>query len=427
MLNKQKRYMMLTFALIGSLGLTAVTPPAQASQTNEAVTTTQATKLFKDISATHVYANEIYTMREKNIINGYEDNTFRPNSKITRKHAAALVYRAVQYAQLTISKPTVAFFAPVDVATTDTYYTAIKYLMERNLLNVDKDRNINLNVELTRGEMANIIATVFDLDTKATYTFSDTAGTNYEKAVEKLYTNGITTGYEDGTFRPNETLTRAHYTLFMYRALAIATEVLPEMKPVVFDDTSEPIKIGYASYVPSNHVFVDTSKHNPTYKTTIENIKTGFMTLNTDTSQLTIKQVNLTHPTLGLPKNYVKNNSTIMDQVRSLNVSPEQQAKNHERAMKIHKERKFRVQGGGPIYLEKTNTDMPISVKAQSFAGSVGVSVNQYIASYEYVMRTGNFYDGGTYALYIYNNSISAVSNNLINHNTTIYDQRHIQ
>ena len=83
----KKRSGFLAFALATSLSFTTIAP----IQPTEASTQTAQVKLFTDIPEKHVYANEIYTMRGKNIINGYEDNTFRPNETITRKHAAALV------------------------------------------------------------------------------------------------------------------------------------------------------------------------------------------------------------------------------------------------------------------------------------------------------------------------------------------------
>ena len=38
-------------------------------------------------------------------------------------------------------------------------------------------------------------------------------------AIEKLVASGIANGYEDGTFRPKETVTRAQFAVFFYRAM----------------------------------------------------------------------------------------------------------------------------------------------------------------------------------------------------------------
>ena len=51
--------------------------------------------------------------------------------------------------------------------------------------------------------------------------FTDTAdywGANF---VEFLYTSGVTTGYADGTFRPNQNITRAQFSVMLYRSLGL--------------------------------------------------------------------------------------------------------------------------------------------------------------------------------------------------------------
>src|SRR5690606_8670639 len=48
-----------------------------------------------------------------------------------------------------------------------------------------------------------------------------------EEYVKALYANGVTTGYEDGTFKPNQSLNRAHYSVFLYRAMNQAQVNVP--------------------------------------------------------------------------------------------------------------------------------------------------------------------------------------------------------
>lgn len=56
------------------------------------------------------------------------------------------------------------------------------------------------------------------------YAFTDIGdywGADY---VNFLYTSGVTTGYEDGTFRPNQNITRAQFSVMLYRYLGIAED-----------------------------------------------------------------------------------------------------------------------------------------------------------------------------------------------------------
>ena len=49
--------------------------------------------------------------------------------------------------------------------------------------------------------------------------FTDIAGTTHETAIQSLAEANITTGYPDGTFRPQQTVTRAQMATFLTNAL----------------------------------------------------------------------------------------------------------------------------------------------------------------------------------------------------------------
>jgi len=49
--------------------------------------------------------------------------------------------------------------------------------------------------------------------------FEDVADTNYEEAIDTLYALGVITGYEDGTYRPERTVTRAEMAKLMVELL----------------------------------------------------------------------------------------------------------------------------------------------------------------------------------------------------------------
>ncbi|SFM12783.1 S-layer homology domain-containing protein [Paenibacillus sp. 1_12] len=69
---------------VRSLGLT---PAAPAST-------------FTDVKSDAWYASTVATATYAGIINGYEDNTFRPDAQITREELAAMVIRAMDYASI---------------------------------------------------------------------------------------------------------------------------------------------------------------------------------------------------------------------------------------------------------------------------------------------------------------------------------------
>ncbi|MDP5274816.1 S-layer homology domain-containing protein [Chengkuizengella axinellae] len=59
---------------------------------------------FTDVSGSEWYVDELNAAVEAGIIQGYDDNTFRPNDHITREQAAAIIYRAMNLVQYEQSK-----------------------------------------------------------------------------------------------------------------------------------------------------------------------------------------------------------------------------------------------------------------------------------------------------------------------------------
>ena len=189
-------------------------------------------KTFTDVTPSHPYYDIIHGMAAQGIINGYPDGKFRPNTLISRQHAALLINKVVDLKETT---PLKKF---KDVPDSYMYYNAIQKLQKSGLIQPDSNGNFQPNKSLTRGEMAKILTIAFDLKVKADYQFPDVVGTGYEEYVKALYSNGVTTGYGDYTFKVNEPLTRAHYALFMNRAMNLDPNFVPE--PIEVKPTPTP-------------------------------------------------------------------------------------------------------------------------------------------------------------------------------------------
>ena len=58
------------------------------------------TSKFKDVETTEWYYNGVQIASEYGIISGYEDGTFRPDNKITREEAMAIIARSMNYTKL---------------------------------------------------------------------------------------------------------------------------------------------------------------------------------------------------------------------------------------------------------------------------------------------------------------------------------------
>lgn len=356
------------------------------------------TTMFTDIPSTHVYEKEIYSMRTMGIINGYEDNTFKPNVHIQKRHAAALIYRVVAAKEIQLPKLS-SYAQPSDVSTTHPYYKEIMYLVERGLLSFDKNGAVNPNMMLTRGEMANILATIFKLESKTTTTFSDVIGTPYEKAVGALYANGITTGYEDHTFRLHEPLTRAHYTVFIYRAIhKQTTEHNTEEKPSPNEEELVPVET-----LPIEQVEVPPNTYSPH-----ADVESGYRTY---PNRPNLAYIPL--PKTAVPKEEIPFTIKPLDtkyygieftnaDIRILVKNPPKQvdiAAYEKRAKSLQKTNT--LTSNGTLTLTKDSRPYEkLKEIVDLQAANIGITPAEFVAAYNYVVRTGNFYNGGRYYMY---------------------------
>lgn len=217
----------------------------------ERVAASQTTNvIFKDIKSTNPNYHIIQEMQAKNIISGYPDGTFKPDVKITRQQAAALINRAANNGVITLDN-TVKPRTFSDLNQSNPFYNDVMALYKAGLLMPDKNGKINPNKALTRGEMAVILVNAFDIQAKADYDLYDVTNSKYRDVVRALYSNGITVGYEDYTFKPNEGLSRVHYVVFMHRAMNLNSAYVPkpippkqvQQKPVQTKPSDEIIKI----------------------------------------------------------------------------------------------------------------------------------------------------------------------------------------
>lgn len=176
---------------------------------------------FKDVSKNSPYVDIIHEMRDKDIISGYPNGEFRPGESISRKHAAALVNRAVKL-------PARIKFVPFkDVSVKNPYYNDIKKLQQAGIFEADAKGNLSPNKPITRAEMAKVLTIAFRLDVQTELDFKDVPRTHpANEYVRALYSNAITTG-DYGLFHPNKPVTRAHYAVFLHRTLHMNDPIDP--------------------------------------------------------------------------------------------------------------------------------------------------------------------------------------------------------
>ena len=113
-----------------------------------------------------------------------------------------------------------------DVKSSHYFYDAINSLVERKVINGFPDGTFKPNQSVTRGQAAKIIAGVLGLDTENVSNpgFKDVTTANpYYGAIAALANAGIINGYTDGTYKPGEHVQRNH----MAKIIANAFDLEP--------------------------------------------------------------------------------------------------------------------------------------------------------------------------------------------------------
>ncbi|MBO0587210.1 S-layer homology domain-containing protein [Sporosarcina sp. E16_8] len=167
---------------------------------------------FSDVK-THWAHEEIMYLYNHHIISGYPDGTFKPNEPITRVQAAAMLIKALDI-PLTVNT-TVQF---KDVAKTSQYYAVLATVHEKGILRGDNGF-MRPGETTTRAQMAAILRRSFELPLDTQATFIDVSPAHW--AYQDI--NGIAkqriAGGSNGKYMPAGSVTRAHFSAFLVRAL----------------------------------------------------------------------------------------------------------------------------------------------------------------------------------------------------------------
>jgi serine protease Do len=172
----------------------------------------ESSQAFRDVT---YYQKEIEYLANLNIIRGYQDGTFRPTATVTRLQAVQMILRQLGIED--VEAPDVEF---KDVKPGDYGYEEIAIAVDLGIVQGKDDGTFDPYGKLTRAQMAKIFANAYNLQGKITIDFTDVRKGHWAyDYVQALAANEVTTGYPDGSFRPNDPIKRMHFAAFMARYL----------------------------------------------------------------------------------------------------------------------------------------------------------------------------------------------------------------
>ncbi|MGG0171847.1 S-layer homology domain-containing protein, partial [Paenibacillus dokdonensis] len=203
--------------------------------------------IFSDIEPGSEYEEALTSLVQQKIISGYSDGTFRTSEKLNREQAAVMLARALQVNLEVVDDPGFQ-----DVNESSTYYKSIAAMVSTGIFQGYSDGTFKPDQSLTRAEMAKILVTTYQFPEEelAANPFKDVSSTSwYAPYLTSLIHNKITLGTSLTTYSPNNAVTRGEMALFIYRCQQLAQQLTERIiESEVTAITSNSVQLGKESF-----------------------------------------------------------------------------------------------------------------------------------------------------------------------------------
>ena len=171
---------------------------------------------FSDVHEGDMFYREITWLAGQNITTGWVDGTFRPHESIEREAIAAFFYRMSGSPEVQLPKDSPF----TDVKEGDPFYKEIVWFQQQGITTGWPDKTFRPHDPVSREAMA---AFFYRYSGKPPFEvqnapFKDVPEQNmFYREIAWLHDSKITTGWDDGTFRPHESISREAMAAFLYR------------------------------------------------------------------------------------------------------------------------------------------------------------------------------------------------------------------
>lgn len=156
----------------------------------------------RESSSTGIIEKIVRTNEHDAYIKGYPDNTVKPDGNLTIAEAAAMIYRLLEINATTIESK----FS--DVAD-EWFATYVNQLANMNVVNGYEDGSFKPNNNVSRAEFTKMISSFSKLVSSKSVSLVDIENHWAETYIEKAAAQGVIKGYQDNTFKPDNFITRA--------------------------------------------------------------------------------------------------------------------------------------------------------------------------------------------------------------------------
>lgn len=171
---------------------------------------------FPDCGSSHWAYSYVKSLRENNIVSGYQDGNFYPGNNVTREEFVKMIISAVGL----YNKGAQCEFS--DVADSAWYYPYIASAQTEDIIQGIGEDVFGIGNYLTREDSAVIAARILKRFNKADsvgnieFTDGDSVSEYARESIKLLTGMNILNGFEDMSFRPKGLLTRAETAKIIY-------------------------------------------------------------------------------------------------------------------------------------------------------------------------------------------------------------------
>ncbi|MCA0972238.1 S-layer homology domain-containing protein [Halobacillus litoralis] len=163
------------------------------------------------------FEEEIQYLKKNEIINGFTPVKFAPQQPIKRIDAVRMIMREKGMDATNVEDPEFT-----DLQKGAPGYEAVALAKQQGIIDGLGDGRFAPAGQLKRSDMAKILANAYGIAGTYDQTFSDVPSDHRAYPfVTALAANGITVGYPDHTFRPDQSITRQEFAAFMARNLDV--------------------------------------------------------------------------------------------------------------------------------------------------------------------------------------------------------------
>lgn len=179
-----------------------------------ALSFTLSVSAASDLPESHMFYEEINYLIARDVLRGYPDGTMRPDTGVTRAEAVTMIGRLKGFD----GKQRNTGFSDVPSSHKASGYIAAA--AKAKLINGYPDGTYRPNNTITRAEMAFVLSRLFVVPFRAEVSFTDVSPKMavYEP-VQQILAANITIGYPNKKFRPNDSVTRGQFSAFLARGL----------------------------------------------------------------------------------------------------------------------------------------------------------------------------------------------------------------